>query len=86
MRKKVIFELSAFQDFQDWAKSDREVYRRIIALIKQLRNSPSTIYRQAEPLKRELNGYWSIALDSKHRLVFKVTKRVIIIIACKYYS
>ena len=86
MRKKIIFELSAFQDFQHWAKSDREVYHQIIALIKHLKKYPSTIYPQPKPLKQELNGYWSIDLDGKHRLVYKVTKRVIIILSCKYYS
>ncbi|VEP14632.1 Toxin YoeB [Hyella patelloides LEGE 07179] len=85
MRKKIIFELSAFEDFRSWAKLDRKIYRRIITILKHLERSSPIISQHAEPLKRELNGYWSIKINREHRLVYKVTNTKIIIIACKYY-
>jgi toxin YoeB len=85
MRKNVVFELSAFEDLRNWAKFDRQIYRKITVLIKQVANSSSVIAQKAQPLKRELNGYWSIKIDEEHRLVYKETKNTIIIVACRYH-
>lgn len=85
MRKQVIFELSAFEDFTNWAKLDRQIYQKIIALIKQIVNSSFTITQKGEPLTRELIGYWSIKISEEHRLVYKETKTQVIIASCKYH-
>lgn len=85
MSEEIFFELSAFEDFQNWAILDREIYRKIINLIKELKHSSLNIPEQATRLKRELNGYWSIKINEEHRLVYKVTSQRIIIVACKYH-
>ena len=36
-----------------------------------------------EPLKGNLSGYWSRAIDEKHRLVYKIEDEIIKIIQCK---
>ena len=85
MSKEIFFELSAFEDFQNWARLDREIYRKIITLIKDIKRSSLNIPEQATSLKRELNGYYSLKIDEEHRLVYKVTSQRIIILACKYH-
>ena len=85
MRKQVFFELSAFEDFQNWGVVDRQIYLKIIAIIKEIESSSSNVLERATLLKRELSGYWSIKIEREHRLVYKATNRRIIIIACKYY-
>ena len=36
MIRKIVFESSAFSDFNDWAKLDQKIYRKIVSLIKDL--------------------------------------------------
>ena len=85
MSKIIAFETSAFEDFTDWAKLDKKIYRKIIQLIKDIERSPFSGLGKPEPLKYELSGYWSRRINDEHRLVYKITDTEIIIIACKYH-
>ena len=85
MRKKVLFELSAYEDFKNWEIIEGNIYRKIIDLLKNIEKFSLKIIDESVPLKRELNGYWSIKINEEHRLVYKVTNTAIIIISCKYY-
>lgn len=83
--KKIAFEKNAFQDFTEWATSDKNIYKRIIELIKDILHQPFTGIGKPEPLKHELQGYWSRRINDTHRLVYKVSDDDITIISCKYH-
>ncbi len=83
--KRVVFESSAFDDFTDWSTKNKKVYSKIVRLIRDIRRSPFTGLGKPEPLRHELQGYWSRRIDDEHRLVYKVTDEAVIIIACKYH-
>jgi len=83
--RQISFESDAFQDFTDWAKINKKIYQRIVALIKDILRQPFTGIGKPEPLKQELQGYWSRRINDEHRLVYKVTDDAIIIISCKYH-
>ena len=85
MSRKIVFESSAFNDFNNWVKLDKKIYRKIVTLIKDIDRSPFNGLGKPEALKHDLQGYWSRRIDSEHRLVYKVTNEEIIIIACKYH-
>ncbi|GAB4532682.1 MAG: type II toxin-antitoxin system mRNA interferase toxin YoeB [Pleurocapsa sp.] len=85
MSRKIVFESSAFDDFNNWAKQDKKVYRKIVTLIKDIDRSPFTGLGKPEALKHDLAGYWSRRIDSEHRLIYKITNEEIIIVACKYH-
>jgi len=34
MSRRIVFESSAFEDFSEWAKLDKKIHRKIVALIK----------------------------------------------------
>jgi toxin YoeB len=57
--RKILFEASAFDDFNAWAVQDKRIYARIIDLIKDIQRSPFSGLGKPEPLKHELQGYWS---------------------------
>ena len=40
MSRRIIFEASAFEDFNKWAKLDQKIHRKIITLIKDINRSP----------------------------------------------
>jgi toxin YoeB len=83
--RKIVFEKSAFEDFTDWATTDRNIYRRIVALIFDTLREPFSGLGKPEPLRHQLQGHWSRRIDSEHRLVYKVDQDSVTIVACKYH-
>jgi toxin YoeB len=56
-----------------------------VRLIKDIRNTPFAGLGKPEPLRHELQGYWSRRIDREHRLVYAVTDKEIVIIACRFH-
>ncbi len=69
----IIFEFSAFQQYQEWIKTDKKVSLRISSLILEIAKNPFTGRGKPELLKGNFKGYWSRRIDDKHRLIYKVT-------------
>ena len=57
----IAFHRQAFEDFTEWEKVDKKVYRRIVALIADILRHPFTGIGKPEPLKHGLSGCWSCA-------------------------
>jgi toxin YoeB len=53
-------------------------------LIEATLKSPFEGIGKPEPLKFELVGAWSRRIDQEHRLVYKVEKGELIVLACRY--
>lgn len=85
MSRKIVFEASAFEDFNAWDKLDKKIYRKIVELIKDIERSPFSGLGKPEPLKYKLSGFWSRRINDEHRLVYKVTDTEVVIISCKYH-
>ncbi|MDB9496902.1 Txe/YoeB family addiction module toxin [Spirulina major CS-329] len=85
MSRRVIFEASAFADFNEWLRLDKKTHRKIIELIKIIDRTPFTGIGKPEPLRYDLAGYWSRRINQEHRLVYQVTETDIIIISCRYH-
>lgn len=83
--KRVLFESSAFEDFVDWAESDRKTHAKIVTLIRDIQRSAFAGLGKPEPLRYDLKGYWSRRITEEHRLVYKVTDDAIIVASCKYH-
>jgi toxin YoeB len=83
--RKVGFHSEAFEQFNDWAKQDSQVFERLTRLIKETLRDPFGGIGKPEPLKHDLKGYWSRRITDEHRLVYKVTTEMVIIVSCKYH-
>ncbi len=81
----ISFATSAFEDYQDWARSDSKLFERINDLIKDIVRSPFSGLGKPEPLRHKLSGYWSRRITDEHRLVYKVKDDTVFIAACKYH-
>ena len=65
------------------ANTRQKTLKRInILLINKKRNSFAGIGKP-EPLKENLNGYWSRRIDDTNRLVYRISNQQIEIIQCK---
>ncbi len=85
MSRKIVFERDAFEDFSAWAVTDKNIHRRIVALILDTLRDPFSGLGKPEPLRHELKGYWSRRIDGEHRLIYKVEQDAVTIVACKYH-
>nr|VFJ44662.1 MAG: toxin YoeB [Candidatus Kentron sp. FM]VFJ52565.1 MAG: toxin YoeB [Candidatus Kentron sp. FM]VFK09530.1 MAG: toxin YoeB [Candidatus Kentron sp. FM] len=82
---KIVFERRAFDDFTEWAMVNKKIHKRIVNLITDTLLQPHTGIGKPEPLKHQLQGYWSRRITNEHRFVYKVEADMLIIIACKYH-
>ncbi len=81
--QNIAFEKRAFQEFTEWASIDKKIHAKIIEVINDVLRTPFTGLGKPEPLKHELQGYWSRRITNEHRLVYKVTDKEVLIISCK---
>jgi toxin YoeB len=82
--KRIIFEQTPFDDYADWAIYNRNVFKRIYELLKDIRRQPFEGIGKPEPLKHHLSGYWSRRITDEHRLVYRVmTEGDILVISVK---
>ncbi|NET70304.1 MAG: Txe/YoeB family addiction module toxin [Sphaerospermopsis sp. SIO1G2] len=69
----------------EWGIEDKKVFKKILSLIKDIQRDPFSGIGKPEPLKYELQGYWSRRITDEHRLVYKVEEDVLMVISCKYH-
>jgi toxin YoeB len=81
----VAFTEEAFETFLEWQKTDKQTFRKIIALITDTCREPFTGLGKPEPLKHDLSGCWSRRITDEHRLVYTVEQDTVKIISCKYH-
>lgn len=83
--RSIAFHQEAFQQFSEWAKTDKKLFERIRRLILETTKEPFLGIGKPEPLKGTLRGYWSRRITDEHRLVYKVTDESITIMSCKFH-
>jgi toxin YoeB len=81
----IAFHQEAFEQFGDWARTDKKLFERLNRLISETAKNPFDGIGKPEPLKADLKGYWSRRINDEHRLVYKVSDAQITIVACKYH-
>jgi toxin YoeB len=86
---KIEFTDHAWEDFDYWMQNEVEMAQKIRTLLKDIRRNPFTGLGKPEPLKFELQGYWSRRTDREHRLVYKVdgkgNQQRCLVLQCRYH-
>jgi toxin YoeB len=85
MKRKVIFQGDAFEDFTEWAGLDRKIHAKIVTLLKDVDRSPFSGLGKPESLKHDFSGYWSRRITDEHRLVYQVNDTEIIVASCRHH-
>ncbi len=76
------FRPEAFQEYQEWIRTDKKIALKIGTLIQDVLKNPFTGIGKPELLKGNLRGYWSRRISEEHRLIYKVSDESIIIFYC----
>ena len=81
----ISFTEKAWLDYSDWAVQDKKVFKRIQRLIQESLRDPYGGIGKPEPLKNNLQGYWSKRITDEHRLVYRLENENLIIISCRFH-
>jgi len=64
---------AAFKDYCMWQRINKGVAEKINELIADIKQHPFTGLGKPEPLKHNLQGYWSRRITQEHRLIYKAS-------------
>lgn len=84
------FTQNAWEEFAYWIETDNEMVIKIKDLLKDIKKTPFQGIGKPEPLRYDLQGFWSRRITGEHRLVYKVegkkgTNQKCIIIQCRFH-
>ena len=85
MNYQITIENQALKDINFFKKHDKVIVKKIQNLLSEISKNPFTGSGKPEALKFELSGYWSRRITIEHRLVYKVLKKEILVISCRYH-
>ncbi len=77
-----IFTDQGFKDFLYWQYQDKKTFKKILDLLKDIDRNGYKCKGKPEPLKGDLSGWWSVRIDEKNRLVFRIENEIIEILKC----
>ena len=80
---RLLWESRAWDDYLYWQEQDRKILKRVNTIIKDIQRNPFEGLGKPEPLKGNLQGYWSRRIDDVNRIVYSCENETILIIACK---
>ncbi len=73
----------AWEDYLYWQTQDKKTLKRINDLIKDIDRNGYKCKGKPEPLKGNLTGFWSVRIDPKNRLVFRIEAGAMEIVQCR---
>lgn len=73
----------AWKDYESWQQEDKRTLKRINALIKDIERNSNDGIGKPEPLKYDLQGFWSRRIDDANRLVYRIQNGQLEIAQCK---
>jgi toxin YoeB len=82
---KVLFAEQAWQDYQYWLATDKQMLKRINLLIRDSCRNPFEGIGKPEPLRHLLKGYWSRRINSEHRMVYRIEGHILQIAQLRFH-
>jgi toxin YoeB len=82
---EVVFLDDAWEQYVYWQTEDRKTLRKVNMLINEIKRTPFEGTGKPEPLKHDLQGYWSRRIDSQNRLIYRIHNDQLKILACRFH-
>ena len=80
---RLLWEDRAWNDYLYWQNHDKKILKRVNILIKDICRITFGGIGQPEPLKQNLNGWWSRRIDRTNRIVYFERDGIIYIVSCR---
>ena len=78
----ILWDEKAWLEYLYWQTQDKKTLKRINNLLQDINRNGYNCIGKPEPLKGELTGWWSVRIDEKNRLIFKIDNEQIKINKC----
>ena len=78
----IFWKEKAWLEYLYWQTQDKKTLRKINNLLKDIDRNGYNCIGKPEPLCGELSGWWSVRVDEKNRLIFKIENDAIEIYQC----
>lgn len=62
----------AWAEYLLWQSLDKKKLKKINRLIEDIERNGYNCIGKPEPLRENLSGFWSVRIDEKNRLVFRI--------------
>lgn len=72
----------AWDDYVEWQNTDNKTLKKINRLLQDIDRNGYQCTGKPEPLSGDLAGYWSVRIDEKNRIVFKIAGEDLVIVQC----
>lgn len=72
----------AWEEYLNWQTQDKKTLKKINKPLQDIDRNGYNCIGKPEPLKGDLTGYWSVRIDDKNRIVFRINENNIEIIQC----
>lgn len=79
---KKIWHDKAWEEYLEWQTQDKKVLKKINQLLTAIDRNGYDCPGKPEPLKGNLCGFWSVRIDEKNRIVFRIVEEQIEILQC----
>ena len=81
---EIEYKAKALKDREYWKRSgNKQVMKKILTLIADIRLHPFTGIGKPEPLKEKLNGMWSRRITDEHRFIYTISNDLISVISMR---
>ena len=80
MRK--IWHDSAWEDYLYWQNQDKRILKKINNLLKDIDRNGYQCTGRPEALSGNFAGFWSVKIDDKNRIVFRIIDGILEIVQC----
>ncbi len=82
-----VFSDNAWEDYLYWVGNDRKILKKINELFRNIERSGHSGIGKPEPLRYDLEGFWSRRITEEHRLIYSIQDDCIYIARCgKHYK
>ena len=79
---KKIWHDKAWEDYLYWQTQDKKTLKKINKLLQDIDRNSYNCIGEPEALSGNLTGFWSVRIDDKNRIVFRVVNETIDIVEC----
>lgn len=77
---KKIWHDKAWEEYLYWQTQDKKTLKKINRLLTDIDRNGYQCIGKPEPLRGNLSGFWSVRIDEKNRIVFRIGDDVLEIV------
>ena len=82
---KLMFTELGWDDYTYWQTHNKQVFKKLNTLIKDVLRDPVHGLGKPERLKESLSGFWSRRVTLEHRLVYAFDDEKVVIHQCRFH-